>query len=1087
MQKRITMLPGVCAAATLTATGVAAQSLEEITVTARKTTESLQEVPLAITAVGEQEIQRLGIKDLNKLAQQDASVQFDEGFTPSDTRITIRGLSPTRGRPNAATLVDGIDVGSEAVSNPGGSVLVNPRLLDVARIEIVKGPQSALYGRSAFAGAIQYVTKDPADAFEANLSVDASNRDDREIRGNVSVPLNDELGMLVNGYAWDNRGYYRNSVTDEFVGGGQGLGSSITFKWEPTDSVDFKWRTEYTDDETQPPAQLGLNEFNTWVDLGDSGNLGSFVGQNTGPSNLAPNTSNCVTAPGNPGPGPLSNPGANCTDISVDGSKALTLYFLENENAPYTDTTPGFTPDLGIYDSAIVEHYNQYNRQVVNTFVGKVPDGKNLRATLNPNYTFGPGAINPTRARDYEGVDKEVFRTSLVANWAASDDLTLTSYTGFTEANVTTQQDLGRYFIDDCTVDPAALFGVPDPTGNFASYGDAIASQGVTSFERFAPCSIPLSDGVNDSRGAFTQDDINDTRQFNQEFRANWQIDESWNLTGGVLYWREDVEVVDRNITLIGGGPECYINDLIDAPNFQDSSQNPGTQFFTQTDAIHNQCGRTQIVAAYWLGDIWEARAANPTVQERATRHYSFYSSLEWQITDQWTARAETRFTREDNDITAPVMTPCLNGAPANDPDNPDSCFTGGAPNKLLAGGGGQPTGPSTIALCGQNGRCDRLGIAPISGSLYYPGSALAKSGTEFSWWEYGYSPMLSFQATPDTRKDRYWTPRFTVEYYPTDDVMSYFTWSRGIKPGGYSLLTIGAFGLDPNLDGSFDEAEFEPERLDVWEWGWKSTLWDGRFRFNGSLFYQDFKDKQISLQKVIGVTTGIVTENISGSEIRGLELDSTVQVTDNLVVQLGYTFLDSEYTDYTQVTNSATTIAKEALGPNPDACAETAVIPGSNPADPRYGCVVSYNGNEIERSPKHSVILNTTYTANLFDTGLEWYGKLGLRYQDSRWIEQYNIAELQEYVLADMQLGIVSDDWEVLMFIDNVFDDRTIRNAGPTVGIPNANFAFGLKQGPFIPERANILAGPILPQDLYANLAPPRTWGVRANLRFGE
>ena len=72
-------------------------------------------------------------------------------------------------------------------------------------------------------------------------------------------------------------------------------------------------------------------------------------------------------------------------------------------------------------------------------------------------------------------------------------------------------------------------------------------------------------------------------------------------------------------------------------------------------------------------------------------------------------------------------------------------------------------------------------------------------------------------------------------------------------------------------------------------------------------------------------------------------------------------------------------------------------------------------------------------------------------------------------------------------MFVDNVFDDRTIRNAGPTVGIPNANFAFGLKQGPFIPERANILAGPILPQDLYANLAPPRTWGVRANLRFGE
>ena len=147
----------------------------------------------------------------------------------------------------------------------------------------------------------------------------------------------------------------------------------------------------------------------------------------------------------------------------------------------------------------------------------------------------------------------------------------------------------------------------------------------------------------------------------------------------------------------------------------------------------------------------------------------------------------------------------------------------------------------------------------------------------------------------------------------------------------------------------------------------------------------------------------------------------------------------------------------------------------------------MSYNGNDIERTPKHSVILNTTYRASLLDTGLEWFGTLGMRYQDSRFIEQYNIAELESYLLADLQVGVIDDVWEVSFFLDNVFDDRTIRNAGPTVGIPNANFAFGLKQGPFIPDTFNILAGPILPQDLYANLSPPRTFGVRASIRFGE
>ena len=1089
-------LAAACLTGTLLTGTVTAQSLEEITVTARKTSENLQEVPLAITAVTEEDIQRLGIKDLNKLVNQDSSVQFDEGFTPSDTRITIRGLSPTRGRPNAATLVDGIDVGSEAVSNPGGSVLINPRLLDVARIEIVKGPQSALYGRSAFAGAIQYVTKDPADVFEATLAVDGNNEDDKEVRGSVSVPLGDELGMLVNGYAWDNRGYYRNAVTKQYIGGGDGLGASITFKWEPADNVDFKWRTEYTDDETQPPPQLGLNPFNTWVDLGNNGMLDSFTNANIGPSNLAPNSSNCFTAPGNPGPGPIANPGCF-------GSQLLTQYFQNNVEAPFTDATgnlppftnptPGFVPNLGGYDPTNVGDFNQYNAQVLNTFVGKIPDGKNLQPVLNPNYTFGPGSVPGTSFGkiDYEGIDKEVFRTSLVANWSITDDLTLTNYTGYTDANVTTQQDVGRFFIDECAVNEAALFDMPDPTGNFASYADAILSQpDAPPLARFAPCTLPWSDGINDASGAFTQDDENDTTQLSQEFRLAWQVNDELNFTSGLLYWQEDVTLVDRNITLAASGGDCYIfqNDFLTGPDYADSSQNDTARGFTQTDAVQDQCGRTSVVGAYWLNDIWKTRAANPTQQQRKTKHYSWYGSLEWSLTERLNTRIEARYTIEDNDVTAPVMTPCLSGEPANDPDNPDSCITGGQPDRTAAAAGGQPTGPSTVVLCGQNGRCDRLGIAPISGSPYY-GGAVSKLGNEYSWWEYGYGPMLSQQASPPTRTDRYWTPRLTVEYFWNDDIMTYFSWARGIKPGGYSLLTIGAFGLDPNLDGVFDEAEFEPERLDVWEIGAKTTLFDGRMRLNGSLFFQDFKDKQISLQKVIGNTTGIVTENISGSEIRGLEIDSTFQATDNLVLQLGYTYLDSEYTDYTQVTNSASTIAKEALGPNPDGCVETDVIPGSDPANPRYGCVVSFNGNSIERTPKHSVILNATYTAALFDTGLEWYGSVAYRYQDSRFIEQFNISELSAYSQTDVQVGIVDDNWEVQLYVENLFEDTTIRNAGPSVGIPNANWRFGLAQGNGAGQLApgqQILAGPILPQDLYANLTPPRLIGVRANWRFG-
>ncbi|MGI9307793.1 MAG: TonB-dependent receptor plug domain-containing protein, partial [Gammaproteobacteria bacterium] len=486
-----------------------AQALEEIVVTARKTAENLQEVPLAITALGEDDIERLGIKNLNQIVQQDSSVQFDEGFTPSDTRVTIRGLSPTRGRPNVATLVDGIDVGSEAVSNPGGSVLVNPRLLDIQRIEIVKGPQSALYGRSAFAGAIQYVTKDPSDVLEGDISVDANSEEDKQVRGSLSVPLASSLGMLINAYAWDNEGYYNNSVTGAPLGGGEGAGGSVTFKFEPTDDLSFKWRTEYTDDETAPMAQTGLNAFNKWYDAGNQGNLDGLLGPNNranGGSNLAPNSSNCFTAPGQPGPGPLANPGC----ITAE---QLNIYFANNFAPPYSDPTAGFTPDLGQYDPTDVFDFNQYNKQIISAFAGRVPDANRLQATLNPNYQWGPGASDPRQAVDFEGVDKEVFRTSLVGVWNVAESVELTSYTAYTDADVTTQQDLGRFWQDDCTADPSLL----DPT-----YKAALDARGLNYEQQraFSPCNSLLGgDKVNDAKGSFMQDDWNETTQFSQEFR----------------------------------------------------------------------------------------------------------------------------------------------------------------------------------------------------------------------------------------------------------------------------------------------------------------------------------------------------------------------------------------------------------------------------------------------------------------------------------------------------------------------------------------------------------------------------------------
>ena len=133
--------------------------IEEVVVTTRKREENLQDIPLAVSAITAEQIQRQGINSLSDVVASQPSVQFDQSYGPADNRITVRGLSNTRGRSNVAFLIDGIDVTTENLISAGSGLLANRRLLsDVERIEIVKGPQSALCGRQTFGGAVNFIT-----------------------------------------------------------------------------------------------------------------------------------------------------------------------------------------------------------------------------------------------------------------------------------------------------------------------------------------------------------------------------------------------------------------------------------------------------------------------------------------------------------------------------------------------------------------------------------------------------------------------------------------------------------------------------------------------------------------------------------------------------------------------------------------------------------------------------------------------------------------------------------------------------------------------------------------------------------------
>ncbi len=252
------LFAGTAIAVCMTSIGIdgAYAAIDELVVFTRKRDENLQDLPLSVSVFTSENIEKLGIDDIQDVAKYTASIIFDEGFGPSDQRFVIRGLSPTRGRPNSAVLVDGIDFTTEAVSTAGGSIMFDQRLLDVENIEIVKGPQSALYGRAAFAGAVQYVTKGPSDEFEGRVAVDIGDEGRYSVNGGVSGPVSDTLGLRVNGLYWTDDGFYNDTVTGSDLGGGEGIGISAAAHWEASEDITIRARLSYADDEFDPQATI---------------------------------------------------------------------------------------------------------------------------------------------------------------------------------------------------------------------------------------------------------------------------------------------------------------------------------------------------------------------------------------------------------------------------------------------------------------------------------------------------------------------------------------------------------------------------------------------------------------------------------------------------------------------------------------------------------------------------------------------------------------------------------------------------------------------------------------------------------------
>ena len=207
-----------------------------IVVTARRRQESSQDVPIAVSVVGGEHIDATGSFNVGRLQQLTPTLQFYSS-NPRNTAVNIRGIGVPFGLTN-----DGIEQGvgiyvDDVYYSRVASATFD--FLDVAQIEVLRGPQGTLYGKNTTAGAINITTRQPTFTPEGSLEVSLGNLDFRQVKAALSGPLSDTVAARVALSYTDREGTLFNAATGENINEQNNFGARGQLLWEPSNAFDI--------------------------------------------------------------------------------------------------------------------------------------------------------------------------------------------------------------------------------------------------------------------------------------------------------------------------------------------------------------------------------------------------------------------------------------------------------------------------------------------------------------------------------------------------------------------------------------------------------------------------------------------------------------------------------------------------------------------------------------------------------------------------------------------------------------------------------------------------------------------------------
>ena len=188
---------------------------DEVVVTARQREETAQSVPIPITALGGDQIEARNITEIADIGKLTPNMGFEaQGINSSVTNVFLRGIGQTNWSetqdPKIGIYIDGV-----YLSRPQGGMV---DLIDVERVEVLRGPQGTLFGRNTTAGLVHIITRAPTEDFEGFINLGVGNEGHRVVRGVVNLPLTDRISSRFAVMSKETDGQMLNQATGQYQG-----------------------------------------------------------------------------------------------------------------------------------------------------------------------------------------------------------------------------------------------------------------------------------------------------------------------------------------------------------------------------------------------------------------------------------------------------------------------------------------------------------------------------------------------------------------------------------------------------------------------------------------------------------------------------------------------------------------------------------------------------------------------------------------------------------------------------------------------------------------------------------------------------